>query len=108
MTIDDLKVIHDSMNMNDPCDMAVYACTIITFYCVAILDEFTVPNMRQHFDLEKYITRRHISMLKDKDGLHVIKFRIPVTKCDAVVHIYSLRLQIPLCTQRPLSFGFHL
>jgi hypothetical protein len=68
--------------MNDPGDAAVYACTVITFYCVARLGEFTVPNIREKFEPMKYISRRDISMLKDKDGLPVIKFRIPVTKCD--------------------------
>ena len=69
--------------MNDPCDAAIYACTVVTFYCVARLGEFTVPNIREKFDPTKYVTRRDVQMLKDKDGLPVIKFRIPVTKCEA-------------------------
>ena len=69
--------------MDDPCDAAVYACTVITFYCVARPGEFTVPNIREHFNPEKYITRNNITRLKDKDGLPVIKFRIPVKKCEA-------------------------
>jgi hypothetical protein len=82
VTIDDLKIIRANLNMNDPGDAAVYACTVITFYCIPRLGEFTVPNVREKFEPMKYISRRDIFMLKDKDGLPVIKFRIPVTKCD--------------------------
>jgi hypothetical protein len=82
VTIDDLKIIRANLNMNDPGDAVVYACMVITFYCVARLGKFTVPNIREKFEPMKYISRRDVSMLKDKDGLPVIKFRIPVTKCD--------------------------
>ena len=71
------------MDMDDPCNAAVYTCTVITFYCVVRLGEFTVSNIRECFNPEKYITRNNVARLKDKDGLPVIKFRIPVMKCEA-------------------------
>ena len=83
MTVDDLKIIHAGLNMNDPCDAAVYACTVITFYCIARLGKFTVPNIREKFEPAKYITHGNISMQEDKDGLPVMKFRLPITKCEA-------------------------
>jgi hypothetical protein len=81
--LDDLKIIQASLNLNDPGDVAIYACTVITFYCVARLGKFTVPNMWEKFEPMKYISHRNVYSLKDKDGLPVIKFRIPVAKCDA-------------------------
>jgi hypothetical protein len=45
VTIDDLKIIRANLNMNDPGDAAVYTCTVVTFYCVARLGKFMVPNV---------------------------------------------------------------
>ncbi|KAF8547304.1 hypothetical protein OG21DRAFT_1572757 [Imleria badia] len=59
-----------NLNLEDPCDAAVYACMVVGFYCAARLGEFTVPNVR-------------ISMMTDQHGLPVINFHLPVTKCEA-------------------------
>ena len=56
MTIEDLKIIWANLNLNDPGDAAIYACIAVGFYCAARLGEFTVPNLREKFDPEKYIT----------------------------------------------------
>ena len=77
--------------MNDPCNTAVYACTVITFYCIARLGEFTVPNICEKFEPTKYITHGDVSMLEDKDGLLVIKFRLPITKCEAMFNAHLRR-----------------
>ena len=83
MTVDDLKIIRAYLDMSDPCDTAVYVCTVTTFYCVARLGEFTMPNIHEKFEPTKHIMRWDISALKDQNGLPVLKFRIPVTKCEA-------------------------
>ena len=83
VTVDDLKIIHAYLDMNDPCNAAIYACTVTTFYCIARLGEFTVPNIRKRFKPTKHIMHQDISTLKDQNGLPVLKFRIPVTKCEA-------------------------
>ena len=50
ITVDDLKIIRANLNMNDPCDAAIFACMAVTFYCVARLGEFTVPNIRENLN----------------------------------------------------------
>ncbi|KAF8553697.1 hypothetical protein OG21DRAFT_1584369 [Imleria badia] len=82
MTVDDLKVMRANLNLEDPCDAAVYACMVVGFYCAARLGEFTVPNVCEVFDPQKYITQKGISMMTDQHGLPVINFRLPATKCE--------------------------
>jgi len=83
MTIDDLKIIQVNLNLNTPCDAAVYVCIVTSFYCVARLGEFTVPNVREKFNPKKYIARQNATAIKDQHGLPVLKFHLPFTKCEA-------------------------
>ena len=82
MTVDDLKIIRANLNLNDPGDAAIYACIAVGFYCAARLGELTVPNLRENFDPKKYITRKNFSALTDQHGLPVMKFHLPITKCE--------------------------
>ena len=56
MTIEDLKIIQENLNLNDPGDAAIYTCIVVGFYCATRLGEFMVPNLCEKFDPEKYIT----------------------------------------------------
>ena len=80
MTINDIKAIQAFLNLDDPCDAAIYACMVVVFYSVAQLGKFTVTAITK-FDAAKHVTRRNISFLEDQRGLPVIKFALPSTKC---------------------------
>ena len=82
MTVKDLKIIRNNLNLNDPGDAAIYACIAVGFYCAARLGEFTVPNLREKFDPEKYITWNNFMVLTDQHGLPILKFHLPITKCE--------------------------
>lgn len=68
------------LDISEHRDAAIYACIVTAFYCVARLGEFTVPAITK-FDPTKHITRANVSHLRDPNGIHIIKFRLPSTKC---------------------------
>ncbi|KIK94236.1 hypothetical protein PAXRUDRAFT_460585 [Paxillus rubicundulus Ve08.2h10] len=80
MTIDDIKAIRAFLNLDDPGDVAIYACMVIVFYSVARLGEFTVTATSK-FDPAKHVTRQNVSFLTDQNGLPVINIALPSTKC---------------------------
>ncbi|KIK92064.1 hypothetical protein PAXRUDRAFT_794795 [Paxillus rubicundulus Ve08.2h10] len=82
LTIEAVKVIRAHLNLDDPRDAAIFACIIIVLYCVARLGEFTVPAISK-FNPSEHITRAGLLHLWDPEGLLVMKFRIPFTKCSA-------------------------
>lgn len=83
MTIDDLKIIRANLNLEDSCDVAVYTCIMVGFYCAARLGELTVPNIWETFNPKKYIMRWDVTKVANQNGLPVLKFHIPITKCEA-------------------------
>ncbi|KIN93437.1 hypothetical protein M404DRAFT_171255, partial [Pisolithus tinctorius Marx 270] len=52
---DILELLHSMLDRNNPRDTAIYACLVVTFYCVARLGEFTVSSI-QSFDPTKHIS----------------------------------------------------
>ncbi|KAF8546403.1 hypothetical protein OG21DRAFT_1390974, partial [Imleria badia] len=80
MTIADIKGIQAFLDLDYPCDAAIYACMVTVFYSVARLGEFTVTAIAK-FDPTKHITRQNVSFLQDQHDLPVIKFALPSTKC---------------------------
>ena len=80
MTINDIKAIRAFLNLDDPCDAAIYACMVVVFYSVVQLGKFMVTAITK-FDAAKHVTRRNVSFLEDQRGLPVIKFALPSTKC---------------------------
>ena len=60
----------------------IYACIAVGFYCATRLGEFTVPNLREKFNPEKYITRNNFTALTDQHSLPILKFHLPITKCE--------------------------
>ncbi|KIJ12429.1 hypothetical protein PAXINDRAFT_82964 [Paxillus involutus ATCC 200175] len=80
MTINDIKTIRTFLNLDDPGDIAIYACMVIVFYSVARLGEFTVTAMSK-FDPAKHVTRQNVAFLTNQNGLPVIKIALPSTKC---------------------------
>ena len=80
MTVEDIKILRANLDLDDPCDAAIYACIVTVFYCVARLGEFTVPAITK-FDPARHVTRRNAIFLRDQNNLPVIKFNLPVTKC---------------------------
>jgi hypothetical protein len=80
MTIEDIKAIRAFLNLDDPCDTAIYTCMVVIFYSIAHLGEFTIVATTK-FDPTKHITRRNVLFLKGQHELPVIKFTLPSTKC---------------------------
>lgn len=78
-TVDFIAKIRNYLDLNTPLDAAIFACLTTTFYCIARLGEFTVGAIRD-FDPKKHITRRDVSEAQDRNGLPVMKFRLPYTK----------------------------
>lgn len=80
MTVEDIKILRAHLDLDNPCDAAIFACIVTVFYCVARLGEFTVSAITK-FDPAKHIIRSNVSFLRDQNDLPVIKFNLPVTKC---------------------------
>ena len=81
MMVEDMKVICSYLNLDDPCDTAIYTCMVTVFYCIARLGEFTVKTI-QDFTPAKHITCCNMTSLHDQNGLPVLQFTLPVTKCE--------------------------
>ena len=79
MTVEDIKIIRTHLNFDDPGDAAIYACMVVTFYCIARLGEFTVKSIKI-FNPDKHITQHNFSSLHNQNNLPVLKFTIPTTK----------------------------
>ncbi|KIJ05857.1 hypothetical protein PAXINDRAFT_92853, partial [Paxillus involutus ATCC 200175] len=54
-TVKILEKFREVMNLEDPCDVAIFACLILAFYCIACLGKFTVPA------ISKFNPAKHIS-----------------------------------------------
>jgi len=78
-----LEIFHSLMDHNNPCNAAIFACIVCTFFCIARLGEFTVPAISK-FDPAKHITRAGLSFTQNHQGLPVIKFALPTTKMSTV------------------------
>jgi hypothetical protein len=68
------------MDLQSPRDAAIYACLVITFYSVSRLGEFTVPAINK-FSPAMHITPSRVSRLQNHQGLDVVAFHLPATKC---------------------------
>lgn len=75
-----LSFLHNVLAKDDPCDAAILACITVSFFCLARLGEFTVPSIKT-FDPKRHITRADYKLSHNHEGLPVMVFRIPSTKC---------------------------
>ena len=70
------------MDLNHLRDTAIFACIIITFYTVSCLEEFTVPSLNKFSNSpNSFIQRHHVFPVQDHNGLPILSFHIPTTKC---------------------------
>ena len=83
MTMEDIKIIHTHLDLDDPCNVAIFACMVVVFYCVARLGEFTVKTTRD-FNASKHVAHHNTGALCDPGGLPVLQFMLPSTKCKPV------------------------
>ncbi|EIW76487.1 hypothetical protein CONPUDRAFT_64336 [Coniophora puteana RWD-64-598 SS2] len=84
-TVDDILRIHSVLDPTNSCDAAVYACLVVSFYCVARLGEFTVPSTDAFkANPRSYISRRDVAEVVDRNGLKATRFHIPKTKTSPV------------------------
>ena len=51
------------------------------FYCITRLGEFIIKTI-QDFTLTKHVTCCNMLSLRDQNGLPVLQFTLPVTKCE--------------------------
>jgi hypothetical protein len=68
------------MDLQSPRDVVIFTCLIVTFYSVSRLGEFTVPAINK-FSPAMHIIPSHISRLQNHQGLDIIAFHLPATKC---------------------------
>jgi len=78
-TPDIIALFKSQLNLEDPLDVAVFACITVCFWGVARVSEFTVPSINA-FDPTKHITRAGLTQITDRNGLSVLKFHLPWTK----------------------------
>ncbi|KAF8836513.1 hypothetical protein BDN67DRAFT_879765, partial [Paxillus ammoniavirescens] len=78
-TVDILERFSLLMNLDDPCDAAIFACLTCSFFCITRLGEFTVPAISK-FDPSKHITRAGFTLTQNHEGLTVMRFSLPSTK----------------------------
>lgn len=79
-TTDILSFLHNVLDKDDPRDAAILACITISFFCLARLGEFTVPSIKS-FDPKRHITRANYALSHNHEGLPVMVFHLPATKC---------------------------
>lgn len=79
-TIEDLTAIRENLNLKDPFDAAVFACLTTTFWSVARLGEFTIPNLNA-FDPDRHVKRGDLNPdVTDRHGNKITTIFIPWTK----------------------------
>ena len=78
-TIDILTKLRNQLPLSDPINAAVFACLTTTFFATAQTGEFTVSNLKA-FNPSTHITRNHVSIQHNRNGLQVTNFHIPHTK----------------------------
>jgi hypothetical protein len=78
-TIDTMINLRAQLSLLDPLDAAVFACLTTIFFATARTSEFTVNNLSA-FDPLRHVTRGHMSIQHDRQGLEITNFRLPRTK----------------------------
>jgi hypothetical protein len=68
------------MDLTKPLDAAVFACLTTTFFSIARLGEFTLPNLKA-FDPQQHVKRANVREGEDRHNLRVTIFHLPRTKC---------------------------
>jgi hypothetical protein len=68
------------MDLQSPRDAAIFSCLVVTFHSISRLGEFTVPAINK-FSPAMHITPSHVSRLQNHQGLDVVAFHLPATKC---------------------------
>lgn len=77
-----IEKIREQLDLSQPLDAAVFACLTTTFWSVARLGEFTVPNLKA-FDPALHVKRSDVTLSAPSGplGLPVTTFHLPWTKC---------------------------
>ena len=79
-TIEDLVAIRDNLDLENPFDVAVFACLTTTFWAAARLGEFTVKRL-DSFNPEHHTKRSNLVMdVMDRHGNEVTTIFVPWTK----------------------------
>jgi hypothetical protein len=78
-TTDFIIAVRSGLNLEDPCDVAVYACLTTTFYTAARLGEFTVPRL-DAFNPKRHVKPSDVKTVKDRNNLEMTTFHVPWTK----------------------------
>ncbi|KAI6038069.1 hypothetical protein EDC04DRAFT_2896931 [Pisolithus marmoratus] len=80
--MDTLNLFHNMLNKDDPCKAAIFACLMVLFYCLARLSKFTVPSIK-NFNPSKHITWAGYHPSHNHEGLPIMVFHPPTTKCSS-------------------------
>ncbi|KAI6039392.1 hypothetical protein EDC04DRAFT_2568458 [Pisolithus marmoratus] len=76
---DVLQFLHNTLDRDNPCNTAIFACITLSFFCLVRLREFTVPTIKS-FDPVCHITRAGYQLSHNHDNLPVMVFHLPSTK----------------------------
>ncbi|KAI6000437.1 hypothetical protein EDC04DRAFT_2584074 [Pisolithus marmoratus] len=79
-TTDILCFLHNTLDRDNPCNAAIFACLTLSFFCLVRFREFTVPTIKS-FDPACHITRARYQLLHNHDNLPIMVFHLPSTKC---------------------------
>ncbi|KAI6010164.1 hypothetical protein EDC04DRAFT_2581145 [Pisolithus marmoratus] len=102
-TTDILCFLHNTLDRDNPCNAAIFACLTLSFFCLVRFREFTVPTIKS-FDPACHITRARYQLLHNHDNLLIMVFHLPsVTRGD--FHLYLTVSGLTFTTIRfPISF----
>ena len=78
-TVQFITTIRAQLNLEDPQDVAVFACLTTCFYAIAQVGEFTVPRL-DAFDPDRHITTANLHRDANHNGVEVTVLHIPRTK----------------------------
>ncbi|KAI6032434.1 hypothetical protein EDC04DRAFT_2922050 [Pisolithus marmoratus] len=79
-TTDVLQFLHNTLDRDNPCNAAIFACLTLSFFCMERLGEFTVPTIKS-FNPVHHITRAGYQLSHNHDNLPIMVFHLLSTKC---------------------------
>ncbi|KAL1939608.1 hypothetical protein VTO73DRAFT_9641 [Trametes versicolor] len=79
ITINLLMQIEALLDISQPEDTAIWACTCVTFFSLARLGELTVQTQRSH-KASEHPSRQSVHVVKHRDGSIMRSIHLPITK----------------------------
>ena len=81
LRLEKIAAIKALLDLGKPLDLAVFACLTTTFWGMARLGEFTLPD-KTHFNATTHIARGAVGQVTNREGNTIWVFRVPRTKME--------------------------